>query len=111
MRIKGWLGRADQTTKIKGMFVHAGQVEKVRKEFEQVAKMRLSVTKVNHNDQMNLQCELDTKAYSETDIASTIESISNSLKKMTKLSGTVELVAVGTLADDGKVIDDLRPIG
>jgi phenylacetate-CoA ligase len=60
---------------------------------------------------MNLQCELDTKSYSDTDIASLIENISNSLKKMTNLSGSVELVAVGTLADDGKVIDDLRPIG
>jgi phenylacetate-CoA ligase len=111
MQIKGWLGRADQTTKIKGMFVHAEQIEKVRKEYEHVAKMRLSVTKVNHNDQMNLQCELDTKSYSDADIASTIDNISNSLKKMTNLSGSVELVAVGTLADDGKVIDDLRPIG
>jgi phenylacetate-CoA ligase len=111
MRIKGWMGRADQTTKIKGMFVHAGQVEKVRKEYEQVAKIRLSVTKVNHNDQMNLQCELDTQSYSDADITSLIESVSASLKKSTNLSGSVELVAVGTLADDGKVIDDLRPIG
>ncbi len=111
MRIKGWLGRADQTTKIKGMFVHVGQIEQVRKDYQQVAKMRLSVTKVNHNDNMNLQCELDTTGYSEADLTSVVENISNSLKKMTKLSGTVELVAVGTLPDDGKVIDDLRPIG
>jgi len=111
MRIKGWLGRADQTTKIKGMFVHAGQVEKVRKEYEQIAKMRLSVTKVNHNDQMNLQCELDTSGYSDADITSLTNNISASLKKIVKLSGSVELVAIGTLADDGKVIDDLRPIG
>jgi len=111
MRIKGWLGRADQTTKIKGMFVHVGQVEQVRKEYQQIAKMRLSVTKVNHNDQMNLQCEVDTQAYSEADIAGLIEGVSASLKKVTKLSGSVELVTVGTLAGDGKVIDDLRPIG
>ena len=93
------------------MFVHAGQVEKVRKEYEQVAKMRLSVTKVNHNDQMSLQCELDTTGFSDADMASLIENINASLKKIVKLSGTVELVAIGTLADDGKVIDDLRPIG
>ncbi|NQY86232.1 MAG: AMP-binding protein [Colwellia sp.] len=111
MRIKGWLGRADQTTKIKGMFVHAGQIEQIRKEYQHIAKMRLSVTKVNYNDQMNLQCELDTKAYPDADLVSVIENISASLKKITKLSGTVELVTVGTLADDGKVIDDLRPIG
>jgi len=111
MRIKGWLGRADQTTKIKGMFVHAGQIEQLRKEYQYIAKIRLSVTKVNHNDQMNLQCELDTKGYSDTDVVGLIENIGASLKKTTKLSGTVELVTVGTLADDGKVIDDLRPIG
>jgi phenylacetate-CoA ligase len=111
MRIKGWLGRADQTTKVKGMFVHAEQVEQVRKDYPHIAKMRLSVTQVNYNDQMNLQCELEANSYSDTDIAGEIASISTSLKKITKLSGTVELVALGTLADDGKVIDDLRSIG
>ena len=111
MCIKGWLGRADQTTKIKGMFVHAEQIEQVRQAYPHIAKMRLSVTQVNYNDQMNLQCELDSSGYSEADIAGAIENISSSLKKITKLNGAVELVAVGTLADDGKVIDDLRPIG
>jgi phenylacetate-CoA ligase len=111
MRIKGWLGRADQTTKIKGMFVHVGQIEQVRKEYQNLAKIRLSVTKVNDNDHMHLQCELDTKAYSEANIAVEIDNISSTLKKITKLNGTVELVAVGTLANDGKVIDDLRSIG
>ncbi len=111
MCIKGWLGRADQTTKVKGMFVHAEQIEQVRKEYPHIAKMRLSVTQVNYNDQMHLKCELDTKAYSETDITGVIKSLSASLKTITKLSGSVELVAVGTLADDGKVIDDLRPLG
>lgn len=111
MSIKGWLGRADQTTKIKGMFVHAEQIEQVRKDYPHIAKMRLSVTQVNYNDQMHLQCELDLKAFTDAETADAIESISSSLKKMTKLNGSVELVAVGTLADDGKVIDDLRPIG
>ncbi len=111
MCIKGWLGRADQTTKIKGMFVHAEQIEKIRQDFKQIAKVRLSVSSVNHNDQMHLQCELDTKGYSETDIAGMVANISESIKRVTKLSGTVELVAIGKLADDGKVIDDLRMIG
>lgn len=110
MCIKGWLGRADQTTKIKGMFVHAEQIEQVRQSYSHIAKMRLSVTQVNYNDQMNLQCELDSSGYSEADIAGAIENISSSLKKITKLNGSVELVSIGTLADDGKVIDDLRPI-
>jgi phenylacetate-CoA ligase len=111
MCIKGWLGRADQTTKIKGMFVHAEQIEQVRQAYPHIAKMRLSVTQVNYNDQMNLQCELDSSGYSEADIAGAIENISASLKKITKLNGSVELVSMGTLVDDGKVIDDLRPIG
>lgn len=111
MCIKGWLGRADQTTKIKGMFVHAEQIEQVRKAYPHITKMRLSVTQANYNDQMHLQCELDINAYSDADLAGEIEKISATLKKMTKLSGTVELLALATLADDGKVIDDLRPVG
>jgi len=111
MRIKGWLGRADQTTKVKGMFVHAQQIEQVRQAHLNIAKMRLSVTQVNYNDQMHLQCELDTTAYSDTDIATAIDNIISTLKKATKLTGTIEFVALGSLADDGKVIDDLRPIG
>ena len=111
MRIKGWLGRADQTTKIKGMFVHAEQVEQVRQAHPHIIKMRLSVTQTNYNDQMHLQAELNSKGFTQADIASEVARISDSLKKITKLSGVVELVAIGTLADDGKVIDDLRPIG
>jgi phenylacetate-CoA ligase len=110
MCIKGWLGRADQTTKIKGMFVHAEQIEEVRKAYSNIAKMRLSVTQVNFNDQMHLQCELDTESYSNADTLSAIENISTTLKNITKLSGSVEFVALGALADDGKVIDDLRVI-
>ena len=108
--IKGWMGRADQTTKVKGMFVHAEQIEQIRKKYQKISKMRLSVTSVNHNDRMHLQCELDTRAFSEADIEGAKANISANLKKTTKLSGTVELVAVDSLADDGKVIDDLRVI-
>ncbi len=110
MRIKGWLGRADQTTKVKGMFVHAEQIEQVRQAYSHIAKMRLSVSQVNFNDQMHLQCELETTAYSDADIAGAIENIATTLKKVTKLTATIEFVALGTLADDGKVIDDLRAI-
>jgi phenylacetate-CoA ligase len=118
MCIKGWLGRADQTTKIKGMFVHAEQIEQIRKDYPQINKMRLSVTSVNHNDQMLLQCEIAFDDNSPTAIESLnksatgiSENINASLKSITKLNGSVELVAVGSLADDGKVIDDLRVIG
>lgn len=109
-RLKGWLGRADQTTKVKGMFVHAEQVEQVRQSYPQVVKMRLSVSQENYNDQMLLQCELDTSNCSAADLADITENIGSTLKKVTKLTGIIELVAIGSLADDGKVIDDLRPI-
>jgi phenylacetate-CoA ligase len=111
MRIKGWMGRADQTTKVKGMFVHAEQIEKVRLASANIEKMRLSVTQVNYNDQMHLQCELASNNNSEAELAEIVENISATLKKITKLTGSVEIVALGTLADDGKVIDDLRTIG
>jgi len=111
MRIKGWMGRADQTTKVKGMFVHAEQIEKVRQASPNIAKMRLSVTQVNYNDQMHLQCELAASNSSEAELSAIIEHISATLKKVTKLTGSIEIVALGTLADDGKVIDDLRTIG
>lgn len=111
MRIKGWLGRADQTTKVKGMFVHAQQIEQVREKHPEVTKMRLLVSQENYNDKMCLQCELDTTAFTETDIVTVTENIKQTLKKVTKLSGVIEFIEVGTLVDDGKVIDDLRTIG
>ncbi|WP_159819680.1 phenylacetate--CoA ligase family protein [Colwellia sp. 20A7] len=110
MRIKGWLGRADQTTKVKGMFVHANQIEQVRQVYPYIAKMRLLVSQVNYNDKMHLQCELTDDKYLDEDVTSTLDSISSTLKKVTKLTGTIEFVATGTLADDGKVIDDVRTI-
>lgn len=114
MCIKGWMGRADQTTKIKGMFVHPEQIEKVRLSYladnPSISKARLVVTNDNGNDQMHLICELAC----EVDIA-TIDSlpektalIASSLKQVTKLSGTVEFVGVGELPDDGVVIEDKR---
>lgn len=111
MRVKGWLGRADQTTKVKGMFVHPEQIEAVRQSFQNIIKVRLTVTQLNHNDAMNLQCELDTDGYNEEEKHQAIERITFQLNKLTKLSGTVEIVGVGSLADDGKVIDDQRSIG
>jgi phenylacetate-CoA ligase len=111
MRIKGWLGRADQTTKVKGMFVHPEQIEAVRQSFKKIVKVRLSVNQANHNDVMNLQCELNTDGYAESEVTQAINKISQALKKITKLSGTVEIVAIGSLANDGKVIDDQRTIG
>lgn len=110
MRIKGWLGRADQTTKVKGMFVHPEQIEKVRQSDKNIVKIRLSVTNENHNDNMLLQCEIDSSTYSTKELNIMTKNITKMLKDITKLSGFVEIVTIGTLVNDGKVIDDLRAL-
>jgi len=108
MRIKGWLGRADQTTKVKGMFVHPSQIEKVRLLYSSLEKVRLSITQKDHNDKMHLQCEANLHNVTAMQIAQMTTEIANSLKQITKLNGTVELVPIKNLPNDGKVIDDLR---
>lgn len=103
-RIKGWMGRADQTTKVRAMFVHPSQVADIARRHPAILKARLIITGEMANDQMTLHCEvLDPAALSgETDaIAATIRDI-------TKLRGDVRLVAAGTLPNDGKVIEDAR---
>ena len=110
MRIKGWLGRADQTTKVKGMFVHPEQIERVRLSVESIAKVRLTVTQDNHQDKMHLQCEYDSEDYSQQAVQELLFQLENNLKKFTKLNGSVELVNPGILLNDGKVIDDKRII-
>ncbi|MEM7208391.1 MAG: AMP-binding protein [Pseudomonadota bacterium] len=102
--IKGWMGRADQTTKIRGMFVHPEQVDRVVKAHPEVTRARLVVARVGHNDEMTLQCECGSSD------ASLGDAIAESLRAICKLRGTVELVTAGSLPNDGKVIDDTRPI-
>jgi phenylacetate-CoA ligase len=101
-RIKGWMGRADQTTKIKGMFVHPGQVAEVAKRFPQVKRMRLVVTGEMANDQMTLKVEAAEAA------AGLIDRIGEAVRDITKLRSAIELVALGSLPNDGKVIEDAR---
>jgi phenylacetate-CoA ligase len=100
MRIKGWLGRADQTTKIKGMFVHPEQVEAVRKRHPGVVRARLVVTNPDAIDTMTLLCEG----------VGEISAVADSLRELTKLRGAVEFVAPGALPNDGKVISDERKL-
>ncbi|WP_419798263.1 MAG: phenylacetate--CoA ligase family protein [Terasakiella sp.] len=102
MRIKGWMGRADQTTKVKGMFVHPGQVNQVVKSFEEIQKGRLVVTNADNRDAMTLQCEVENGT---DDLA---KAIGETVQTICKLRGGVEFVALGSLANDGKVIDDIR---
>ncbi len=101
-RIKGWMGRADQTTKVRGMFVHPGQVAEVAKRFPQVGKARLVVSGEMANDQMTLQVEtLETAP-------GLAQSIADALREVTKLRGEVQMVAPGSLPNDGKMIEDAR---
>ncbi|PIT76823.1 phenylacetate--CoA ligase family protein [Limnohabitans sp. G3-2] len=102
-RIKGWMGRADQTTKIRGMFVHPGQVAEIVKRFPEVRKARLVVTGEMANDQMALHVE--TGALSDEALKARV---SEAVRDVTKLRGEVHLVAAGSLANDGKVIEDAR---
>ena len=101
-RIKGWMGRADQTTKVKGMFVHPGQVAEIARRFPEVRKARLVVSGEMANDQMCLQVEISA----ETDgLSGQIEA---AVREVTKLRSQVQLVRPGSLPNDGKVIEDAR---
>ena len=100
-RIKGWLGRADQTTKVRGMFVHPGQVAEVLKRFPQVARARLVVSGAMANDQLLLRVE-------SAPVEGLGERIAEAVREVTKLRGDVQLVAPGSLPNDGKVIEDAR---
>lgn len=102
MHIKGWMGRADQTTKVKGMFVRPEQVAEIGKRHPALGRLRLVVTRQGEADAMTLKAEADT---SGDDLR---EEIAASLRAVTKLGGAVELVSPGTLPNDGKVIADER---
>ncbi len=101
-RIKGWMGRADQTTKIRGMFVHPKQVDEVVKRFPELQRARLVVSGEMANDVMTLKVES-----ASTDAALSAR-VGEAIRDITKLRGQVELHAPGSLPNDGKVIDDIR---
>lgn len=103
-RIKGWMGRADQTTKVRAMFVHPSQVADIARRHAAILKARLIITGEMGNDQMTLHCEVADPAA----MAGEADAISASIRDVTKLRGEVRLVAAGTLANDGKVIEDAR---
>lgn len=101
-RIKGWMGRADQTTKVRGMFVHPSQVAAIAQRFPQVRKARLVVSGEMANDRMCLRVETH-----DTDAALS-QQIEGAVRDVTKLRADVELVRPGSLPNDGKVIEDAR---
>jgi len=104
-RIKGWMGRADQTAKVKGMFVHPKQIAEVAARHPQLKRLRLTVAREGEQDAMTLSAEC-----AAPDIALQA-ALATTLQAVTKLKGTVKLVAIGTLPNDGKVIADERPVG
>ena len=101
-RIKGWMGRADQTTKVRGMFVHASQIAAVAKRFPEIIKARLVVSGEMAQDQMLFSVETSS---SEESLQARI---AEAVRDLTKLRGEVQLVAPGSLPNDGKVIEDAR---
>ena len=101
-RIKGWMGRADQTTKVRGMFVHPKQVNDVVKRFAEVARARLVVSGEMANDAMTLKVEVDGQS------EGLAARISDAIREVTKLRGQVDIVAIGSLPNDGKIIEDAR---
>jgi phenylacetate-CoA ligase len=102
VRIKGWMGRADQTTKIRGMFVHASQVAEIVKRHPEVSKARIVVEGEMANDRMTVKVEAAGSS-------ALIQAVAASVKDVTKLRADhVELVVPGSLPNDGKVIEDAR---
>ena len=103
LRIKGWMGRADQTTKVKGMFVHPGQIAQVVRRHPEITRARLVVDNPELNDRMTLMCEV-AGGGSEA----LAGAVAASIRELTKLRGEVAFLPPGALANDGKVIDDVR---
>lgn len=105
VRIRGWMGRADQTTKVRAMFVTPKQVAEIVRRHAEVSKARLVVEGEVGSDRMTFKCEVKARP------DGLAEALVASIREVTKLRGEVELVAPGSLPNDGKVIEDLRKYG
>jgi phenylacetate-CoA ligase len=101
-RIRGWMGRADQSTKVRAMFVTAKQVDEIVRRHAEVLKARLVVEGETGSDRMTLRCEAKARP------PGLVEALAASMRDLTKLRGEVVLVDAGSLPNDGKVIEDLR---
>ena len=102
LRIRGWMGRADQTTKVKGMFVHPSQVAEVVKRHPEIRRARVVVDQAEGQDRMTLHCEVETAS------AGLADAVVATIRELMKLRGEVRLRKPGELANDGKVIEDAR---
>ena len=101
-RIRGWMGRADQTTKVRGMFVHPRQVADVVRRYPEIRKARLVVDNPGGQDRMTLRCEVDAGTPQLS------AAIAETLRDVTKMRGEAEFVKAGSLPNDGKVIEDAK---
>ena len=101
-RIRGWLGRADQTAKVRGMFVHPGQVAEVLKRHPEIGRARLVIEGEMANDRMTLRVEAAAAP------EGLVQAVTQTLRDVTKLRGEVTLAPPGSLPNDGKVIEDAR---
>ncbi len=101
-RIKGWMGRADQTVKVRGMFVHPSQVNGVARRHSGILRARLVVERLDQADAMTLYCECEHR------VDGLADAIAESIRELCKVRGGVELVEPGTLPNDGIVIEDKR---
>ena len=109
-RIKGWMGRADQTTKVRGMFVQPSQVNKILENLNiKNNKARIIVSRANEKDELHIKVESTHSEQSEIDLIQ--QKISEELKNVVSLRGTAEIVSINSLPNDGKVIDDTRDFG
>ncbi|WP_085904616.1 phenylacetate--CoA ligase family protein [Kiloniella majae] len=105
-RIKGWMGRADQTTKVRGMFIHPEQIARIVEKHEEVVKARLEVSENAGRDNMSLQCEI----IADCNRDELEELLEETIRSECRLRGEVAFVEIGTLPNDGKVIHDTRPL-
>jgi phenylacetate-CoA ligase len=102
-RIKGWMGRADQTTKVRAMFVHPSQVHEIARRHVEILKARLVISGKIADEVMTLHCEV-----ADPNASCNSADIVASIRDITKLRGEVHCVARGSLPNDGKIIDDVR---
>jgi phenylacetate-CoA ligase len=108
-RIKGWMGRADQTTKVKGMFVQPSQINQILENLKIKNNARMIVSRKNDRDELLLKVE--SNIANSSDIGTIQQKISDEIKTVINLKGTSEIVPVNSLPNDGKVIDDIRDFG
>ncbi|MGZ3447822.1 MAG: phenylacetate--CoA ligase family protein, partial [Myxococcaceae bacterium] len=106
VRIRGWMGRADQSTKVRGVFVHPSHLAELGRRHPAVRRARVVVTRRADLDAMTLRAEVEPQ-----DRPGLAEALVRTLRELTQLRAEVELVDTGALPNDGKVIEDQRPVG